>query len=34
VPALMFKPSASFALANALASCSLRKVSVFLMLAR
>src|ERR1700688_4333362 len=27
----MFEPSVSFALANALASCSLRKVSVFLM---
>src|ERR1700688_260678 len=34
VPALKFEPSVSFALANALASCSFRKVSVFLMNAR
>jgi hypothetical protein len=30
VPALMFRPSASLALANALASCSFRKVSASL----
>jgi len=34
VPALTFEPSASFALASALASCSFRKVSVNRAIAR